>query len=85
MIINLDREIRQSDSLDDLKPILMVLVKALNTLSDAKGVVKGDMIFKDGKIVLRGNDGNYYRLGVDVSSGSPLVSYTLVGKNPTGE
>ena len=85
MIIQLDRELEQATTIEELRPILRVLIKALNTVGDAKGQIRGDLVFHDGGVVCRGSDGNYYRQTVGFVSGSPTTVYTFVGKNPTGE
>lgn len=86
MIIQVDREIEQATTVDELRPILRLLVKALNTVSDAKTQFRGDLILRDGGLVMRGSDGQYYRLGWTVTAPETITAkYTLVGKNPTGE
>jgi hypothetical protein len=85
MIINLDREIQQLESDDATKAILRTIVAAINSQSDSKTQMRGDLVLKDSGVVLRCEDGFYYRLTLTLSSGVPAVKLTLVGKNPTGE
>jgi hypothetical protein len=85
VIINLEKDLEKAETVDELRSILRVVVNALNTIGDAKGQVRGDMVFHDSGPVLRADDGNYYRIGIVFVSGSPTMSYTLVGKNPIGE
>jgi len=85
MIISLDREIQQLESDDATKAILRTIVASLNTLHDAKTVNSGDIALKSGGVVLRCEDGFYYRVTLTLSGGIPAVKLTLVGKNPTGE
>jgi hypothetical protein len=84
-MIELDREIQQVSDFDSLKPILRLIVRTINTQSDAKTQVRGDMAFHDGGPVLRATDGNYYRLSVEFLSGVPTMGFTNIGKNPIGE
>ena len=85
MMIDLDSAIQSARNVEDLKPLLRLMAKALNTLNDARSEVRGDMVFHDGGPVLRGADGNYQRLSLTLSSGAPAISFTSVGHNPTGE
>jgi len=84
-MIELDREIQQIETLDDVKPLLRTIVRTINTLGGAENQIRGDLAFYDGGPVMRGTDGNYYRLKIEFSSGSPTIGYTLIGKNPIGE
>ena len=85
MIINLEKDIEKAQTVDELKSILRVMVNALNTVSNAKGQVRGDMVFHDSGPVIRASDGNYYRTSIGFSGTTPVPTYTLVGKNPIGE
>ena len=60
MIIELESAIQQAKSVDELKPLMRLMVKALNTLNDARSHVRGTLIFHDKGPVLRCDDGNYY-------------------------
>ena len=88
MIIQLDSMIEEAKSVDDLKPLLKLIVKALNTTSDAKTQVRGDSVYHDGGITLRCNDGNYWLMTLKLDGGSPINTavavFTKVGPNPTG-
>ena len=85
MIIELESAIQQATSVDELKPLMRLMVKALNTLNDARSHVRGTLIFHDKGPVLRCDDGNYYLLTVKLSSGVPAIVLTSIGSNPTGE
>jgi hypothetical protein len=85
MMIDLNSAIQSARNVEDLKPLMRLMVKAINTLNDARSEVRGDLVFHDGGPVLRGADGNYQRLTLTLSGSSPVVSFTSVGKNPTGE
>jgi hypothetical protein len=85
MIIQLDSMIHEAKTIDDLKPLLLLIVKALNTMDDAKGKVKGDSIYFNGGIYLRGEDNAYHKISVGLSSG---ISALIIGPgttNPAGE
>jgi hypothetical protein len=84
VIIQIDAMIQQAKTVEDLKPLLSVMVKALNTMSDAKSQVTGDTIYKDGGIIMRCDDNSYHRLTLQLSSGVPALVITNVGQNPTG-
>jgi hypothetical protein len=85
MMLDIDSAIQRMESIEDLKPLLKLVVSSVNTLNDARSSVKGDLIFKNGGVVLRCTDGNYYRVNLTLSGGVPSIELTLVGKNPTGE
>lgn len=84
MMINLDREIQQAKTVEDLRPLLLILQSAVNTLNDARAQVRGDLVFHDKGMVMRCNDGKYYRVLLELSSGVPELTFTLIGTNPTG-
>lgn len=84
MIIQLESMIQQAKTVEDLKPLLSVMVKALNTMSDAKSQVRGDTVYHDGGIIFRCDDGSYKRLTMALSAGVPALVITNVGSNPTG-
>ena len=87
MIIQLDSMIQQAKTVEDLRPLLILIVKALNTMSDAKTQVRGDSVYHDGGLTLRCNDGNYYRMTIALNGGTPNVPeavFTKVGADPIG-
>jgi hypothetical protein len=85
MIIDIKKSLEQASTVDELKALVGVLANALNTLGDARKQVRGDTVYHSGGSVLRATDGNYYRLGISFTSGNPSMSFTLIGKTPTGE
>ena len=85
MMIELDSLITQAKDIEDLKPLLLVMMKALNRLDEARTQIRGDLMFHDSGPVLRCNDGKYYRLTLVLSGGVPVIQYTVVGTSPTGE
>jgi hypothetical protein len=52
MIIQLESQIQQAQSVEDLKPLLILIVKSLNTIDDSKKKVRGDSVYYDGGIIM---------------------------------
>ena len=84
MMLNLDGAIQAARNVEDLKPLLLMILSAINTLNDARSQVRGDLVFHDKGMVMRCNDGKYYRVLLELSSGTPELTFTLIGTNPTG-
>ena len=84
MMLNMDGAIRAAKDVEDLKPLIIMLQSAINTLNDARSQVRGDLVFHDKGMVMRCNDGKYYRVLLKLSSGTPELTFTLIGTNPTG-
>lgn len=84
MIIQMDSMIQEAKTVEDLKPLLLLMQKALNTLSDIKDKVKGNATYYDGGIVMMSNDGNYYKVTLEMSGTAAIIKTTQVGKDPAG-
>jgi len=85
MMINMASMIQQANTLEELKPILILLVKTVNTLHDAKNQIRGDTVYHDGGMILRCDGGNYHRVRLTLNNGVPSFEITDVGQNPTGD
>lgn len=86
-VLRLDKAIESVEELDDVKIILRQLTSAVNTLSEAKNKMRGDVVIKDPAkgMVLRGPSGEYFRVTIEDLSPTNITLTNLGKGEPTGE
>lgn len=86
-IINVATQIDKAKDIEDLRPLLKTLARAINTLADGRHKqVTEDLIVtnEDKGLVLRGDDGRWYRAKIVNDNATVSFSFTDIGdKEPT--